>query len=496
MPAIMVVNNPKNWPLDVPGVKVVSTKDYLTDSRYSVGRNTRVFNLCRSYAYQSNGYYVSLLAEARGHKPLPNVNTILDMKSQTIVRFVSDDLDDLIQKKLRAIKSPRFTLSIYFGRNLAKHYDKLAAALFRLFPVPMLRAQFANTGTKWQLQSVGPIAASEIPDEHRPFVIDVANDYFRNRKILSAPRDTTRFDLAILVDPNEKRPPSNSRAIQRFVRAAEGLDFGVELIGRDDYARLAEFDALLIRETTAVNHHTFRFSRRAAAEGLAVIDDPDSILRCTNKVYLAELLDRNKIAAPKTRIVSNVDQVETIISELGLPCILKQPDSAFSIGVHKVADRETLRSEVARLLAQSDLIIAQGFLPTSFDWRIGVFEGRALYACRYFMAQDHWQIVKYDSGQESDYGRVETLPVDEAPENIVTTAVRAATLIGNGLYGVDMKEVDGKAYVIEVNDNPTIDAGFEDRVIKDVLYETIIAGLLREVERRRGIRVHENSKRK
>ena len=74
-----------------------------------------MFNLCRSYRYQSIGYYVSLLAEARGHKPLPNVTTIQDLKSASMIRFVSDDLDDMIQKSLAPIQSERFVLSSYFG---------------------------------------------------------------------------------------------------------------------------------------------------------------------------------------------------------------------------------------------------------------------------------------------------------------------------------------------------------------------------------------------
>jgi glutathione synthase/RimK-type ligase-like ATP-grasp enzyme len=483
MPALMVVNNPKNWPLDVPGVEVISARSYLTDPAFGSKLNTRVFNLSRSYAYQSNGYYVSLLAEARGHKPMPNVATILDMKSQTIVRFVSDDLDDLIQKKLQGIKSEKFTLSIYFGRNMAKHYDKLSSALFKLFPSPMIRAQFAYTGKKWQLQSVGPIAASEIPGDHRPFVIEVAEEYFQSRRNIVTRRETPRFQMAILYDPKEETAPSNGRAIQKFVKAAESLDFGVEIIGKDDYARLAEFDALFIRETTAVNHHTFRFSRRAAAEGLVVIDDPGSILRCGNKVFLAEVLERHKIQMPRTRILSNVEQADIVAQDLGLPCILKQPDSAFSMGVHKVHTVDQMRDEVARLLAVSDLIIAQEFLPTDFDWRVGVLDGQPLYVCRYFMATDHWQIVKRDPGTEKDYGKVETLLVETAPQHVVKAALKAASLMGNGLYGVDLKEIGGKACIIEINDNPNIDAGFEDAILKDELYAMIMRVLLRRVEK-------------
>jgi glutathione synthase/RimK-type ligase-like ATP-grasp enzyme len=66
----------------------------------------------------------------------------------------------------------------------------------------------------------------------------------------------------------------------------------VEFLERADYGRLLEFDALFIRETTAVNHHTYRFARRAAQDDLVVIDDPQSILRCTNKVWLAQRMTR------------------------------------------------------------------------------------------------------------------------------------------------------------------------------------------------------------
>src|SRR6185436_16283758 len=38
------------------------------------------------------------------------------------------------------------------------------------------------------------------------------------------------------------------------------------------------------------------------------------------------------------------------------------------------------------------------------------------------------------------YGRVEAVPRGEAPREVVECALRAALLIGDGLYGVDLKE--------------------------------------------------------
>src|SRR4029077_19871408 len=88
------------------------------------------------------GYYVSLLAEARGHKPVPSVATIQDMKSQAIVKLAADELDELIQKSLTDLGSDEFVLSIYFGKNLAKKYDRLSAQIYRMFHAPFVRADF------------------------------------------------------------------------------------------------------------------------------------------------------------------------------------------------------------------------------------------------------------------------------------------------------------------------------------------------------------------
>ena len=39
------------------------------------------------------------------------------------------------------------------------------------------------------------------------------------------------------------------------------------------------------------------------------------------------------------------------------------------------------------ILEKSELLIAQEFLPTTFDWRIGICDGQPLYACKYHHQQ-------------------------------------------------------------------------------------------------------------
>ncbi len=485
MATLIVVDRPDEWPLDIAGVEVVAARDYLTSTAYSTLRNTRIFNLCRSYRYQSAGYYVSLLGEARGHRPMPSVSTLRDLRSPAIIRIASDDLARLIKRVFAPLRSDDFTLSIYFGRNMAARYQSLCTRLFNQFQTPLLRVQFHYQGDEWQIRSVQAIAARDVPAAHHAFVIESAALYFSARQRAKRVRNY-RYDLAILHEPGETSAPSNARALERFIQAAARLGIAARLITQDDYARLGEFDALFIRATTRVNHYTYRFARRADALGLVVLDTPGDIIRCSNKVYLAERLTRHHVATPKTMVVHSGNRHE-VADTLGLPCVLKQPDSAFSQGVHKVDSPAELEEMLERLFGLSDLVVAQSFLPTDFDWRIGILDGEPLFACRYYMAKRHWQIVHRKGGRVIE-GNADTLAVEDAPPKVIRTALRATRLIGRGLYGVDMKQSRDRCYIIEINDNPNIDAGVEDSVLRGELYTRVMRYFLEAIEKRKAAR--------
>ena len=471
MTVLVVIENPEECPLNFSDVEPVAARTYLSDSSYAALKGAKVFNICRSYRYQSIGYYVSLLAEARNHKPVPNITTIQDIKSMGIIRLVSEEQTDLLQKLF------------YFGKCPDKRFEQIGSRLFKYFPAPFLRADF-GLYSNWQLSNVSPLTVKEIPVEERAFAESVASEYFAGKKLYIPKRSISRYDMAILYDPAEQRPPSDARALKRFMKAADELGIGTELITKEDSNRLSEFDALFIRETTNVDHHTYRIARKAVAAGLVVIDDPESILRCSNKVYLAELLRRSKITTPQTHIVHSKN-LEQILPEISYPCILKQPDSAFSQGVVRAENEAAMLEQTKQLLKKSELVIAQEFTPSEFDWRIGILDRKPLFACKYYMAGNHWQIVRKDKGGREVYGKVETLPVGKAPSAVVKTALKAANLIGDGLYGVDLKQMGKTALVIEVNDNPNIEAGYEDDVLQEELYTRIMEVFLKRMEMRK-----------
>ena len=297
--------------------------------------------------------------------------------------------------------------------------------------------------------------------------------YFSRRH--ATPRQKVyRYDLAILWSEEDAEAPSDERAIKRFIRAAERHGIHAEVIDPEDYGRIGEYDALFIRQTTFVDHHTYRFARRAEAEGLVVIDDPRSIVQCANKVYQAELFARVGLDAPRTRVVDRTTEPESLVEALGLPIVLKVPDSAFSRGVSRVESLEELAESLAGMLRDSDLVVAQEWVPSAWDWRIGVLGSEALFACKYHMAPGHWQVAHVTRRGRRRYGRVETLDVAAAPPKAVEAATRAARLIGDGFYGVDLKQLDGRFLLMEVNDNPNVDSGCEDAVLGHELYLAVM----------------------
>jgi len=477
---LLVVSSLKQLNLTGVEAEVLTAREYLKapppgDARGSV----KVYNLCNSTRYQSIGYYVSLLAEARGHSPCPSVATLRDVRMLAVARAFSGELEELIQKSLQGLEESEFSLRVYFGKTPDPRFARVAAAFNRLFPAPLLGLQFQKRRT-WQLAGIKALHLQNLEPEMLPFLEEALRSALKPARGRSPALRRSLYDLALLCDPEEPHPPSNPKALRRFTEAARKTGFDVEVLGTGDIGRLNEFDALFIRQTTAVDQPVYRVARMAFAEGLVVVDDPWSILRSANKIYLNESLQRAGLDTPGTRILTRDDLKSGLLETLHHPLVLKIPDGSFSRGVHRAETPAETRSMLKEMLTRSELILAQEFLTSSYDWRIGILDREPLYACKYYMARGHWQIYNWAAGHPGRLsGKSETLPLDQVPATVLDTAIRAAALMGDGLYGVDLKQIGDRVVVIEVNDNPNIDAGVEDAVDGKALYLRL-AGYFRQ----------------
>lgn len=486
---VIVVEKASDWGSYYPSDNVVSAPDYLKQPLSDDDERTQVINLCRSYKYLGTGYYVSLLAEARGHKVIPSVRTINDLRRRSLYGLDIDDLNSQLGKFLPAggRDTTDFGILVYFGQTSHPALEDLAHQVFEAFPCPILRIEFERERV-WQIGAVKPAGLHTLSDEQEDAFAKTL-DLF-SKKLWRKPRARRkfRFDLAMLVDPSEAMPPSNKKALKNFVEAGSELGIEVDTLGRNDYQRLAEYDGLFIRETTALDNHTYRFANKAEKEDMVVIDDPGSILKCTNKIYLHDMMLARKLPIPRTEILYRDDdgkKLEECIERLGFPLVLKIPDGSFSRGIVKVEDASKLREAADALFQHTALVLAQEFMFTEFDWRIGVLNREPLYACKYYMSRGHWQIYNHGAKGTAKSGGFETLPIREAPADVVKLALKATAPIGDGLYGVDIKKADDRLALIEVNDNPSIDAGVEDAYLRDDLYRRIMAEFLRRMERKR-----------
>ncbi len=490
---LIVVEKTSDWGSYYPSDNVVSATDYLKEPPPAEGEErVQVINLCRSYKYLGLGYYVSLLAEARGQRVIPSVRAINDLRRRSIYGLDIGDLNQRLAKFFPdgGADATDFGLLVYFGQTNYMPLAEVARQVFEAFPCPILKIEFERQRV-WQIGSIKAVGLNTLNDAQED-AFAAALDAF-SRKIWRKPRARRkyRYDIAMLHDPNEALPPSNKRALRLFVEAGKELGIDVEPVTRNDFSRLAEYDGLFIRETTSLDNHTYRFAHRAEREGMVVIDDPVSILRCTNKIFLNDLLRARKLPMPRTEVVfrDNDKQLAELPEKLGLPLVLKIPDGSFSRGVVKVESDAALRAAAEELFQHSALLIAQEFMYTQFDWRIGVLNGQALYACQYFMSRGHWQIYDHANAHGSNKiprsGGFKTLPVREAPADVLKLALKATAPIGDGLYGVDIKADGSRVAVIEVNDNPSIDSGVEDAYLGEDLYRRIMEEFLRRLERKR-----------
>ena len=486
-PLLVLVDQLTDWSPYYPTNQVIAIEQYLRDFAETKGY---VINLCRDYSYLSTGYYGSLLAEARGGQVFPSVRAIRELNSfesgQPLPLRYGRQLDSLYKRTVSSGET--VTLRFYFGQAEQPELASVARRIFDTFAFPVIDITLTrHQASVWTITAVRSLSLDDLDDTAQTRFADALDAF--SHKIWRTRRANKgyKYDVAILHNPEEALPPSNKGALKSFEKAGKELGLNVEFITWKDASRIGEYDALFIRETTKVDHHTYQIAQNAENMGLLVIDSPTDIMRCSNKVYLHERLQRFQVDTPKTLLIMGNQpyDVDGLIHQLGLPIIVKVPDGSFSIGVEKAKDREQLQEIIARLSERSAILLLQEYMPTDYDWRIGIMNNQVLYACRYYMAKSHWQIYNH-SARSHKSGNADAMAIEKVPKKVVKTALKAAKAMGNGFYGVDLKESGERVVIIEVNDNPSIDMGVEDLHAGQMLYQQIMGSMLRQLDELNG----------
>jgi glutathione synthase/RimK-type ligase-like ATP-grasp enzyme len=285
--------------------------------------------------------------------------------------------------------------------------------------------------------------------------------------------------LACFVEKYNFSDPREEAALQNFKLAAEKQGHGFNFMFREDISEVPNYDAVFIRATTDPLNIAYVVSKTAWELGLKVIDDPESITICGNKIHQYALFEKYNVPHIPTMFLNKNElhhkKISGIFDTLGKPVVIKAPYTSFSRYVEKAACETSFREVAKRYFKKSDVLAIQKFTPTAFDWRVGVLKNDVLYVCKYMIPKGKWKHGAKLRGKPTViWGRTVSMKKHEMPDKLREVALKACSAVGKGLYGVDIKEVDGDYVVVEVNDNPSIYAGYEDSSDKDI-YERIIS---------------------
>ena len=390
---LVVVSDPEDLP-EMPSERLLGADAYLGGGERS-STGLTVVNLCRSYRYRTKGYYVSLLADARGHRVLPPVEAIEGLSESfavfRVLREAGIPTVDLVEMRARRLSLPTTipaeddsggglpshatplvyvagngemsmrpagdaefeeTLA-YFGACADPRFRAAAQAVYREWPTPLLRLQLVREDEEWKVAHVAAVSVRQLSVEERAPLVEALRDEQRVlRRGSPPPRALKRASIAVLVDEQDPFSPSSAETLDRLERVAGRMNVYVHRIGLDEIERLGEYDALFIRALTGVREPAFQFALRAEMLDMPVIDDPQSIIRCSNKVFLEELLGREGIPTPRTRVITSRTPWDQL-AELGSPVVVKLPDGSFSSAVHKCGSAEEYQRVAADLARRS-----------------------------------------------------------------------------------------------------------------------------------------------
>ncbi len=336
-------------------------------------------------------------------------------------------------------------------------------------------------GKRWKIDRLRARPLAKLGPEEAEFFRGALHQHTQRDWRNPRARAVAKYSLAVLYDPEEKLPPSSVESIRHFQKLAERNSIDVELLTKRQLAELAEFDALFIRATTSIDNYTYRFARRALQEGMPVIDDPVSMIRCTNKVYLHELMEAHGVPIPPTVMLAEDEDLAKAEKRLGWPMVVKIPDGSFSRGVHKVDNFEALKALTDQLFEDTDLLLAQAVHADRL--RLAGRRARRRAAVRLPVPHGARPLADHQArANGAREGGFRTLAIADAPPEVIEVSLSAARAIGAGLYGVDVKETPSGLAVIEVNDNPNLDHGVEDQVGKEEVWSRLLQWFIKRIE--------------
>lgn len=225
--------------------------------------------------------------------------------------------------------------------------------------------------------------------------------------------------------------------------------------------KLEGFDAVIPRIGASVTFYGTAVLRQFEMMGVYPLNESVAISRSRDKLRSVQLLARKGIGLPVTGFARNPDDIGDLLSSVGGDqFVIKLLEGTQGIGVVLAENKKAAESVIEAFFGLDANILVQEFIKEAggADIRCFVVDGKVVAAMK-------------RQGKEGEFrsnlhrgGSAEVVRI--TPEER-STAVRAASIMGLNVAGVDLLRSNHGPLVMEVNSSPGLE-GIERATGKDV----------------------------
>jgi len=213
-------------------------------------------------------------------------------------------------------------------------------------------------------------------------------------------------------------------------------------------SRLEGIDAIIPRIGASVTFYGTAVVRQFEMMNVFSATESQAIVRSRDKLRSLQILSRAGIGMPKTAFTNYSNKEHRLVDEIGgAPIIIKLLEGTQGLGVVLAETRKAAQSVVEAFNGIKARIILQEFIKESLgaDIRAFVVNGEVVGAMKRQGKEGEFRSNLHRGGTAS----VITLSRTER-----SMALKAASVLGLGIAGVDMLQSDRGPLIMEVNSSP------------------------------------------
>ena len=220
-------------------------------------------------------------------------------------------------------------------------------------------------------------------------------------------------------------------------------------------------DAVIPRIGASVTNYGAAVLRQFEMMGVVSLNESVAITRSRDKLRSLQLLSRKGIGMPLTGYASKPDDIKDVIKMVGgAPCVIKLLQGTQGIGVVLAETQKAAESVIEGFMGVKADILVQEFIKEAggSDIRCFVVGDKVVAAMKRQGAEGEFRSNLHRGGSSS---LIKITPEERS------TAVRAASIMGLNVAGVDLLRSNHGPVVMEVNSSPGLE-GIEGATGKDI----------------------------